>query len=292
MNNFTFKIGELACTIGNNEEYDGHAQGANGIHHLKSVHEAIDLFVPDRSGCNLQHIFDGYNYDDTWTFEPRNAPMEFRLIAENECQLYQPPTPNWEVESWTDYTILDPYYIDVRFTCRPHKNIFKYGYLGLFWSSYMNAPENKSIFFWSYEPLMKKHHWMEFGTQFHNRDASVPSIKCNYNLEVLPMPDNLRLYASVSPARYYLPFFFGRVRDMVYTLMFPEEQEEHIRFAHSPLGGGFSMFQDFLNPAWDFYYIIPGYKVGETYQLKYRIIYKKFISREDVKAEYEKWRGK
>ena len=291
MNHFTFTIGELTCRIGDNSEYPGHDAGANGIQRLRSVHDDSDLFVPYRSGCNFQHIFDGDNYDDAWTFEPRNAPMEFKYLAENECELYQPPTPNWGLESWTNYTILDPYYIDIKFKCRPHKDIFKFGYLGIFWSSYMNGPENKNIHFWSYEPIMKKHHWMSFGTQFHNRDSSVRSIKCNYDLKVREIENNLRLYASISPARYYLPFFFGRNREMVYALLFPEEREEHIRFAHSPLGGAFHKYPDFLNPAWDFHYIIPDYRVGETYTINYRVVYKKFDGREDIREEYEQWKN-
>ena len=291
MHYYTFHTGELSCTIGDNAEYSGHDAGANGVQGLRSIHESEDLFVPRRSGCNFQHIFDGENYDDAWTFEPRNAPMEFRLFGERECELYQPPTPNWGVESWMHYVLREPYYIDVTFRCTPHRDTFKFGYVGVMWSSYMNGPENKNIFFWSFDPIMKANHWMSFGTQFHNRDSSVPSIKCQYNLKVRQMENNLRLYASTSPARYYLPFFFGRFKNMAYALFFPDDKDEHIRFAHSPLGGAFHKYKDFLNPAWDFMYIMPEYKVGETYELSYRVMYKKFVDREDIRKEYEKWRA-
>ena len=68
----------------------------------------------------------------------------------------------------------------------------------------------------------------------------------------------------------------------MFLLMF--DRKENIRFTHSPTGGGGT-------PAWDFQLIIPNYRVGERYGFRARIVVKKFISREDVIREYERWSG-
>jgi len=64
----------------------------------------------------------------------------------------------------------------------------------------------------------------------------------------------------------------------------------NIRFTHSPSGGGYNPEAADINPAWDFQFIIPGYRVDERYGFSARIVYKRFAGREDVLTEYRKWR--
>ena len=33
------------------------------------------------------------------------------------------------------------------FRCRPTQHVFRRGYIGLFWASYINAPDDKSMYF-------------------------------------------------------------------------------------------------------------------------------------------------
>ena len=35
----------------------------------------------------------------------------------------------------------------MHFRFRPTQHVFTHGYIGLFWASYINAPEDKSIYF-------------------------------------------------------------------------------------------------------------------------------------------------
>lgn len=288
MNAHTYNIGELTVRIGNNEPEDIHKRRYNGVFSLISKHEPVSPFVPLYAGLNLEHVFDGHQSDPDILFEPRIAPMEFRPVCENECQLYQPPTPFWGLESWTDFTILDPYYIDVTFYCKAHRNTYQHGFIGLFWASYINAPDNKAIYFRGTVPDSKSVFWHTLATQVHGRESTVVH---RDDVPELPITEDNRghwLFNHYSPLRYADPFFFGRFNDMVLIYMF--DRKEGIRITHSPSGGGTYLFDDYNNPAWDFQYIIPGYELNKIYSLKYRFVYKKYVSREDVIQEYQQWR--
>ena len=104
----------------------------------------------------------------------------------------------------------------------------------------------------------------------------------NDSIELYFAPNfNARLVNHFSNYRYTLPFFFGRFHNMVLAYMF--ESSEVIRFSQSPTGGGKT------NPAWDFHLIIPDLKKGREYIYRARLIYKPFISEEDITSEYLSW---
>jgi len=103
----TFQIGDLTAVIGDNEGYDGHRAGYNGVHRL--THRTNPKPSSRVTGLNLEHIFDGdqdLRGDRTVIFEPRNAPMMFTKVSESEAELHQPPTLTftWRVgpdSSWS-----------------------------------------------------------------------------------------------------------------------------------------------------------------------------------------------
>jgi hypothetical protein len=64
-------------------------------------------------------------------------------------------------------------------------------------------------------------------------------------------------------------------------LMLMFDHQKNIRFAHSPTGGGGT-------PAWDFEFIIPN-RPGKKYGFHAQVLVKRFVSREDVVREYERW---
>jgi hypothetical protein len=87
----TFQIGDLTAVIGDNEAYEGHRAGYNGVHRLTHRTNPNSLFTV--TGLNLEHIFDGdqdLRGDVKVTFEPRNAPMTFTKISDSEAELHQP----------------------------------------------------------------------------------------------------------------------------------------------------------------------------------------------------------
>ena len=75
---------------------------------------------------------------------------------------------------------------------------------------------------------------------------------------------------------------------MVMILVF--DRPKWLRFFCSPTGGGSSLIPGKTCPAWDFEWIIPesDYEVGKEYAFRVRLIYKPFVSDEDVLAEYRK----
>ena len=73
---------------------------------------------------------------------------------------------------------------------------------------------------------------------------------------------------------------YNGITQLYHTL---QDSSEIIRFTQSPTGGGK------LNPAWDYQYLIPDPEAKKEYGFNVRIVYKPFISNDDIKQEYEKW---
>jgi len=279
---------ELFCTIGNNSETGIHRSGYNGVFKLTSVHQKESLFVPQIAGLNLEHVFDGSSrgVDRDIFFEPRRAPMEFKVLDEQTVVLHQPPLPVWKVESTTTFRLVDPYYIDVSFECVPHADHFEGGAFGLFWASYINGPLDKSVYFLRADANGNRL-WQQFSTQYHNHDSTVKHAEDSFTWKFAPEAPN-SLFSNISDIRYAEPFFYGQFRNMVFIVIFDEA--DGVRFSHSPSGGGVTPGGDDTNPAWDFQWVIPDYQVGTKYQFNYRVVYKKWEGRADVLAEVAKFR--
>jgi hypothetical protein len=281
----TFSAGDITAIIGDNESKGDHRAGYNGLWSLTHKKEPTNLFVPTVAGLNLEHIFDGETLDPKGEtkifFEPRNAAMEFKKVSATEAELHQPPTPTFFLESWTTFKLVEPHYVDFAFRCRPTQHVFKRGYIGLFWASYINAPEDKSMY------LRGKTMWLQHCTPAHDVLSTVLHDKDGFDLTFAREHRNC-LYMNLSPLKYDLPFFYGQFRDMTMMVMF--DRTEGIRLTHSPSGGGFNAMQQTTNPAWDFQFIIPKYEVNEDYGFKGRLVYRPKCSREEVIKEYESWK--
>lgn len=292
MNANNYAAGEIAVRIGNNEP-DGelHRRGYNGLYSLTSKHEERSVFVPLFAGLNFEHIFDGSTDEPDPLYDPRRGPMEFQDMGDGRCRLYQPTTPYYGLESWTEFTLAPPSAVDMSFTCIPRRPQFAHGYLGLFWASYIDAPDNKAIMFRGTNPRIEGERWYSLQNQFANREATVvhrdvaaPELafaKGDYAL--------WWLFLGISPLRWTEPFFFGLFHGMALIFMF--ERTEGLRFAQSSYGGEIFRYDDFHNPAWDFHYVIADPKVGDPFSFRCRLLYKKYLHREDVRAEYRKWRS-
>ncbi|RPI27397.1 MAG: hypothetical protein EHM61_08605 [Acidobacteria bacterium] len=281
------KVSRLQCTVGNNRALGEHRAWYNGIFSLLSPDCREMPFVTSFSGLNLEHYFDARPASDDRAilFEPRAAPMEFRLISSTTAELRQAPTPVYGVESTTRFELHDPYYLDMEFTCVPRKPELAGNFLGVFWASYINDPEDKSIHFLAAGSTLAKPVWVQFLTQEHNRDSTVrneaDSTQIKFDTE------KPTLWNSISPLRYSAPFFYGRFRNMVLIYIF--KPDKRIRFSHSPSGGGATKGGDGSNPAWDFQFIVPDYRVGDEYRLKARLVYKPWKDRKDVLLEVSRY---
>lgn len=279
MGHDTFQAGDLTAIFGDNEAYDGRRPGYNGIHSL--IHKTGGKSLFGITGLNLEHIYDGeqdLRGDTKVFFEPRNAPMNFRKISDVEAELHQPPTPTFFLESWTRFKLVAPHYIDFSFRFKPHQHAFRNNYIGLFWASYIDAPENKAIYF------RDDKGWVQLCTQQHNDESTVRHIDDKIELKFAP-DTRATLYRNYSPLRFTDPFYYGLSGNHVYALMF--DRSEGVRFSHSPSSGGLPSFP---NPAWDWQYILPRYDVLQEYGYRARVVYREKCPREELQREFKAWR--
>jgi hypothetical protein len=207
--------------------------------------------------------------------------MTFRRLSESEAELYQPPTPTFQLESWTRLRLVAPHFIDFSFRCRPTQDVFRHGYIGLFWASYLNAPEDKSMYFRGGQ------RWQQLCTPQHYQGSTVVPRDNSLDLTFTP---GLReaLYKNLSPLRFEEPFFYGLFRQHMLIVMF--ERSAGIRFTHSPSGGGTNAELQTTNPAWDFQFIIPTYEVQREYGFRARVVYRERCPREAVLKEFQDWK--
>lgn len=285
----TLETSRLKVTIGNNKSWPVeapiHRAGYNGIFAMESIDHPESPFVPAYAGMNLEHYFDAIPRTEREVFfEPRYATMQLRKLNSNAVELYQPPTPVFRVESWTRFEVTDPNHIDFSFRCKPHRDDYAGDFLGIFWASYINGPLDKSLYFIDGEADLEKPMWRQLCTQLHNRDSTVRAV----NDEVkLTFANDEALFANESPLKYSVPLFYGRFRNMVLIYVF--QPNPHLRFTHSPSGGGQTKAGDDTNPAWDFQLIIPDPRAQQEYDLHGRLIYKKWLGRDDVLDEARRY---
>lgn len=282
----TMKAGDLTVVVGDNAAEGQHRPGYNGIWSLTHTRQPISPFVPTVAGMNLEHIFDGdRDEDNKMFFEPRNAPMTLKKIDATKVELHQPPTPTFKLESWTTFALAPPDAVDFHFRCIARQHVFRHGYIGLFWASYIFAPEDKSMYFLG--GIDRQRGWTQLCTPQHNHESTV----CKQGHRVgLTFSKHFRncLHRNLSLFTYDEPFFYGHVRGM--TLLYLFDLDERLRLTHSPSGGGYSAMDRTSNPAWDYQFIIPKYEVDTEYGFRARLVYRPRMSRDDVLKENEAWR--
>jgi len=283
-NNVKLKKGDLKVTFVDNQSFGNeHRAGYNGI--AKLYHPAQDStpFVPFYAGFNFEHIFGGDSL--VQLFEPRKHSMSLYRQSDNEVLLYQAATPLSGVESLTSFKLTKPHYIDITFRCIFHNiDFFKHDYAGIFWASYINSPKEKEIHFMGFEKGETTKKWISAFSKKHGENSSHISIDDENNFFFAPN-FNVTLSNHFSDYKYSLPFYYGRFHNMVLAYLFDSSESEVIRFSQSPTGGGAT------NPAWDFQFIIPQPEQGKEYSFRARVVYKPFITREDIYEEYQSWKN-
>jgi hypothetical protein len=163
--------------------------------------------------------------------------------------------------------------------------VFSDNVLGVFWASYMNAPEDKSMYFLGPGATLDKPKWLQLCTQHHDHFSTVRRVDDALAITFGDAPQ--MLYNQMSPLRFSRPFFYGRVGEMVLICIF--EDSPYLRLAHSPSGGGGTPDGTDTCPAWDFQLVIPDVKVDAEYGLRLRLVYKPWVSRADVLDEVRRF---
>ncbi len=281
----------LQVVIADNEAYGAeHKGGYNGVAELRlGTGEAKNLFVPSYAGLNLEHIFSGDATSFGWNiFEPRRAPMHLIRHSTNRVELRQEKTEHWPLRSRLVFDVRDDA-IDLTYYGTPLSDPWdKHGYIGVFFASYINAPEDMAIQFigrsrpgsGDAQPRWIKHLSAKHGVAANHRPAGSnwdPPVDDGFNID---------LVKGVSEFEYVYPFYFGHSGENVFVMMFERTHAEgELRFAQSPSGGGKG------NPAWDFVYFRHDYAVNREFSFRVRAVYRKFTSVEEVVRLYEKWSG-
>jgi len=275
-------VGDLTATFIDNSAYGTvHKAGYNGISELVHKKQDSTIFVPFYAGFNLEHIFGGDKLDPL--MEPRKHLMQLRRISKNEIQLYQSATPKSQVESWTNFKLVAPHYIDIEFRCVIRsKEFFRHGYAGLFWASYIDTPADKKIYFQSGNTGTSTPVWLGTFSPKHGRRCT--HLAWTDDLKLFMADDfNVVLANDFSEHRYWRPFYYGLFHNMVFAYFFEVSHEQKIRFSQSPTGGGKT------NPAWDFQFIIPDFETNREYMFRARLVYKEFRGQDDILEEYRTW---
>lgn len=273
------KAGDVEAVVVDNSAVDdavlpGHKAGYSGVAKLTHKNRAENLLVPQLAGLNYEHIHDGTTQPRDILFEPRRAPIETRIIGPRIVDLYQAPTPTWQLESVLRYEMLDDGTIEMTLECIPRAKNFRNGYIGLFWASYINQPESLDIHFRGHDTGVKEPaRWIRGVTPSH---GVVPThLGTNDDRDFKHDADfPLTLAFNRSKHRFTEPWYYGVSHSMALVCMF--RPQDNIRLTQSPSGGGSG------NPAWDFQFFIPDYEVGTRYQMVMRAMYVPFKSHEQI----------
>ena len=261
-------------------ELPAHRAGYSGLAYLGHQQRTENLFVPSYAGLNFEHIHDGTKQDRKVLFEPRNAPMQLRLVDEQTVELYQAPSPHYGLESCLRYHMFEDGVLEMTLECIPRKRAYTHGYIGLFWASYIHQPESLDIHFrgisveaGGQSSELKKPAWIRASSPGHGLLAThlnVADMRTFKHDQDFP----LSLVLNRSRFRYAQPWYYGVSHQMAWVQMF--RPQDHIRLTQSPSGGGKG------NPAWDFQYLIPDYQVDKRYQMVMRGLYVPFESKEQI----------
>jgi hypothetical protein len=257
-----------------------HRAGYNGIAVLTHQRRPENLFVPLYAGLNLEVFHDGTNSPRPVLFEPRESPMELRVVSPSIVELYQPPTPNWKLESCTRFEVEKDGVVHMTFECIPRARVFKNGYVGLFWASYIQKPESPAIHFLGHDVAGGPERWIEAVSPTHGVEAT--HVSEHDKRDFARAADFEPRYQIFSWSKYVFtkPFYYGLSHGMAYVSMF--RPVDGIRFTQSPSGGGPG------NPALDFQWFIPDYVVDRAYGFEMRMAYVPFESPEQIRKLYEK----
>jgi hypothetical protein len=204
--------------------------------------------------------------------------MEIERIDEHTVQLYQRPTPTWQLESWLRYEMLEDGTIEMTLECIPHARTFEHDYIGLFFASYIHQPRSLDIRFQGCpaDDVNSTPRWVRGITPAHGELSTHLSLDDHRYFERDPnFP--LTLVFNRSHYRYSEPWYYGVSHGMALVQMFrPCDQ---VRFSQSPWGGGRNPA---WNPAWDFQWFIEDYEVGKRYEFVMRAMYLPYESRKQI----------
>lgn len=279
----------------------------------------VNLFRDDFVGLNFEHIFNGARADNARAaMTPRGDPVTLIKNGAASVSLHWPAaTSKWNIDCDLRYTLSESSAVDIDFETTLHEPAAPLGYVGMMWASYMAHVVNKGICFYGTRDGVEQ--WVSFGNDWNagvvpgermggvdaRQDfgeegalaaygtvgyAGAPELRSEEDASTL----NVLQYAS---ARFLRPFYYGLVDGdgdygtkndtMAFIMMFDDPMS--VRFAcWNSIATPDGKF-DPHSVAWDWQFIIRNPVIGQKYSHRARLVYKPFVSRDDVTAEYERW---
>ncbi|MCZ6675627.1 MAG: hypothetical protein O7E52_00055 [Candidatus Poribacteria bacterium] len=262
------------------------SNGYNGVRQLYSRKGPQENIF--RSGwgssLNFEFVFDasGTSMAPRWIDGKMGSPptpSQLTRLDDNSVRLETSVPEPHRVDVSTVFALVAPHYIDLETTIVAQPNAFAGDWLGLFWASYIHAPENRTTCFRGRRDRDGPVEWIESLEEIPPNPCVFAS-ETDPLLPVEPNP-NGRLFHNIRPIRYVSPMFYGRWRNMMLEMMFT--CEDNLRFAIQPTGGGLK------NPAWDFAVVIRHCQPLKQYHFRARVVFKPFVSPEDAWEEYQRW---
>jgi len=242
--------------------------GYCGIWSLTSAHQPHSAFVNSYAGF----IFNSQ----------RGRPVEMRRLGEQQVE-FRLEEPSFH--SRVLFTVREPCYVDSETTVTPQTRI-EAPYLLQSWASYINSPEDGDIFF-RYEDRWIRAHTPQHGVDATYCPASLKDIEDDLR-HLSPEERQNNFVYGYSQQRFSEPFYYGRIRNMALAFFF--DTFDDIRFTISPSGGGSSILPDKSCPAWDWLWLIHNARPKQSSTLRIRMLYKPFVSPEDILREFQRWR--
>jgi hypothetical protein len=214
LHNVPIETDQLRVIIADNEAFGTHHRaGYNGVAELTRAGDKHNFFVPEVAGLNLEHIFSGDAESFGWNiFEPRRAPMRLARRSPTRLELGQESTEHWPLRSQLTYEV-DGDAINFTYCGTPLADAWtKHGYIGVFFASYINKPEDMSIEFIGRARPGRgdtNAHWIKHLPPKHGVAANHRPAGSAWD----PPLDNgftIPLVQGISDFEYVHPFYFGR----------------------------------------------------------------------------------
>ena len=235
----------------------------------------------------------GNSYAGLIPGEIRGKSPTLEAVGATSCVLSRTADESHPVDVRAEYALKPPHYVDhaLSFTDRKDVRTQGCGFREVSWCCYMNCPEDQRLHF------LSGGEWHHYISPSHGVASNIaPSYIPDAELEAWPIKSDWRqkrmndrpFHWDRYQRRFDEPFYFGRLGNMVMLMVF--DIPKWLRFFCSPTGGGTSLIPDQTCPAWDFEWVIPedAYQVDREYTFSVRLVYKQFVSEDDVLREYRK----
>ncbi len=246
-------------------------EGANAWDDQRRTRQAV--------GLNYEHIISTYP-DARNDKSPRRGYYPATLNADGSVTLTRARADEpWGVSSTLTYTAVAPHYIDFEFTATVH-DASQFGtarVAAFFFASYMRGVEDVNIHFRGIPSAEAPEQLVTSPSAPVSRTMIAVAAHSDGQNSSLP---------SVEWPRIAQPYYYGVAGGMVYGVMFDSlwTTTREVRFTVVTMKDGGH------HPAWDFSLVARELVDGSVVHLRGRMLWKPFVSPEDIAAEYASWR--